>query len=198
MIRKASNITYAVCIKQCTNFQLQLCYFLKAVKINLDYPTPCRDIKLFVVQHLQIHRLPFVGKYMYWKCSKCVYWTAHLQSRQLTPWVLSTLAISTVCHSEATKAQKLHMLQLWIEKKDLNFHIFTLTVSSQQKWLLEAIYEFTETLFTLCTFNTHDLMDNKSVLQSPPSGMASLSADSFLFFWPCYICDRFCHTQLYC
>lgn len=195
MIRKASNITYAVCIKQCTNFQLQLCYFLKAVKINLDYPTPCRDIKLFVVQHLQIHRLPFVGKYMYWKC---VYWTAHLQSRQLTPWVLSTLAISTVCHSEATKAQKLHMLQLWIEKKDLNFHIFTLTVSSQQKWLLEAIYEFTETLFTLCTFNTHDLMDNKSVLQSPPSGMASLSADSFLFFWPCYICDRFCHTQLYC
>lgn len=40
MIRKASNITYAVCIKQCTNFQLQLCYFLKAVKINLDYPTP--------------------------------------------------------------------------------------------------------------------------------------------------------------
>lgn len=172
-------------------------------KSGLSYT---RDIKLFVVQHLQIHRLPFVGKYMYWKCSKCVYWTAHLQSRQLTPWVLSTLAISTVCHSEATKAQKLHMLQLWIEKKDLNFHIFTLTVSSQQKWLWilldddeeEVIYEFTETLFTLCTFNTHDLMDNKSVLQSPPSGMASLSADSFLFFWPCYICDRFCHTQLYC
>lgn len=63
-------------------------------------------------------------------------------------------------------------------------------MSSQQKWLCilldddeeEAIYEFTETLFTLCTFNTHDLMDNKSVLQSPPSGVASLSADSFLFF----------------
>lgn len=95
-------------------------------KSGLSYT---RDIKLFVVQHLQIHRLPFVGKYMYWKCSKCVYWTAHLQSRQLTPWVLSTLAISTVCHSEATKAQKLHMLQLWIEKKRFEFpHIYTYCV----------------------------------------------------------------------
>lgn len=172
-------------------------------KSGLSYT---RDLKLFVVQHLQIHRLPFVGKtYVLKMFQMCVL------NRSFAKQTINTLSSLNTCNFNSMsqwsyKSTKAPYVTTLNRKKDLNFHIFTLTVSSQQKWLWilldddeeEAIYEFTETLFTLCTFNTHDLMDNKSVLQSPPSGMASLSADSFLFFWPCNICDRFLHTQLYC